>query len=279
MLWEELSAFNFEESVKECEGVCILPIGCIEKHGNHLPLGTDMYTAQAVCKAAAEREPAIVFPYYFIGQISEARHYPGTVAASHKLLMENLLEMCDEIARNGLKKIVIMSSHGGNGSFLPFFAQEMPRLNRDYCVYTGYISTYSDEQQKTIAELSGTTDFGQHAGMTETAVMMHLRPDLIHMEWQDPAEGTSMERLAEIEAQNLYSGFNWYAKFPAHFAGNPSLASAEIGAAIFDMVVNNTADAIKAVKADTMSPGFVKEFAKFSQNPSRSFEHPHEGDC
>ena len=273
MLWEELSALQFEEAAKKSKGVCILPIGCIEKHGNHLPLGTDMYVAQAVCKAAAEREPAVVFPYYFMGQISEARHYPGTVAASHKLLMECLLEMCDEIARNGLKKILIMSGHGGNNYFLPFFAQEMPRLDRDYCVYTGHVSSLSDDQRKKIAEMSGTTDFGQHAGMTETSLIMLLRSDLVNMKQQDPAEGTMLGRLPEIEKQNLFTGFNWYANFPAHFAGDPSPASADIGAAIFDMAVGNVVNAIKAVKADTMSPQFVKEFAEHGKNPSAALKH------
>lgn len=274
MLWEELSALTFAQAVKKSDGVCVLPIGCIEKHANHLPLGTDMYVAQAVCKAAAEREPALVFPYYFLGQIAEARHYPGTVAASHRLLMESLLEICDEIARNGLKKILIMSGHGGNRYFLPFFAQEMPRLDRDYCVYTGYVSDYTEEQEQQIINLSGADDFGQHAGMTETAIMMHIRPDLVHMEQQDPAEGASMGRLANIEKHNLNSGFNWYANFPAHFSGDPTPASPEIGAAIFAMAVDHVAGAIKAIKEDTMSPRLAKEFAAYGKNPDAGRKHP-----
>jgi len=275
MLWEELSTPQFEKAVRKSEGVCILPIGCLEKHANHLPLGTDMYTSRSVCKAAAEREAAIVFPYYFLGQIAEARHYPGTIAASHKLIMECLLEICDEIARNGLKKILIMSGHGGNLSFLSFFAQEMPRLDRDYCVYTGFIANYTDEQNEKIAELAGITDFGLHAGMIETALMMHLRPDLVHMNEQDPAEGISMERLADIENCNLFTGFGWYAKYPAHFSGDHTTATKEVGAAIFEMTVANVTDALKAIKADKMSPRFAKEFAEYSKNPSAGLKHPY----
>ena len=99
MLWEELTAKEFPDCVKESEGICVLPIGVLEKHGNHLPVGTDMYTGQAVCKKAAEMEKSIVFPYYFLGQIAEARHFPGCISASHRLLMGALREMCDEICR------------------------------------------------------------------------------------------------------------------------------------------------------------------------------------
>ena len=275
MLWEDLTAPMFEEAVKTCEGVCVLPIGCLEKHGNHLPLGTDMFNINAVCKAAAEREPAIVFPYYFLSQITEARHYPGTIAASHKLIMECLLEMCDEIARNGLKKILIMSGHGGNGYFLPFFSQEFPRLDRDYNVYTGFVGHYTDDQIKRIVEMAGTEDFGDHAGMTETAIMMHLRPDLVHLDEQDPAEGVSMERLKEIGECSLVTAFDWYAKYPAHMAGDPTPATKEIGAAIIEMTVSNVAGAIKAIKADTKSSRFAKENSDYGRNPSADLVHPH----
>jgi creatinine amidohydrolase len=273
MLWEELTAPNFEKAVLECEGVCVLPIGVLEKHGNHLPLGTDMYTSRAICQAAAEKESAMVFPYYFFGQIAEARHYPGTICVSHSMMMENLLAVCDEISRNGLKKIIIMSGHGGNNSFLPFFAQEMPRLARDYCVYTGYAARLTSQQQKKIAEAAGSSDFGQHAGLTETATVMHLCPDLVHTADQIPDEGKSQARLSEIEQNDLFTGFNWYANYPYHFAGDPQLATPELGAMIFDALVENVANAIQAVKADTMSPQFVKEFAAYGQHPQAGLTH------
>jgi len=158
MLWEELTAGNFQQNINESSSVCLLPIGVLEKHGNHLPLGTDMITGQAVSKKAAELEKSIVFPYYFFGQIAEAKHYPGCIAASHKLIMEALLEMCDEIHRNGFKKIIICSSHGGNNHFLPFFLQQMPGMNRSYNAYTYFIPRLKDDQKKIICETAKTDD-------------------------------------------------------------------------------------------------------------------------
>lgn len=227
-----------------------------------------MYTSTAICKAAAETEPAIVFPYYFFGQIAEAMHYPGTLAVSHNKMMETLLAVCDEIARNGIKKIVILSGHGGNGHFLPFFAQEMPRLNRDYQVYTGDAVYLTADQRKEIQQTAGATDLGQHAGLAETALMMYLQPGLIHTQTQDPAEGKDQKRLADIKKENLFTGFNWYASFPNHYAGDHSLASPELGKKIFDMAVANAVQKIKAVKADTESHKLINEFAKRAKAPT-----------
>jgi creatinine amidohydrolase len=267
MLWEELTAPNFEKAVKDCGGVCVLPIGVLEKHGNHLPLGTDMYTSQAVCKAAAEKEPSIVFPYYFLGHIATARHYPGTISISNSMMMDVLLAMCDEISRNGLKKILIMSGHGGNRNFLPFFAQEMPRLDRDYSVYTGYVGNTTEAQNKELAEASGSDDFGQHAGLKETAMIMHIRKDLVHDGVQDPKEGESLGRLDSVHKAGLFSGFSWYSNFPNHIAGNPALATPELGKLVFGHAVENVVKAIKAVKDDNVSLKLAEEYIGRGQNP------------
>ena len=259
MRWEALTAPQFAAAAKD--GVCVLPIGVLEKHGNHLPLGTDMYTSVAICNAAAQIEPAIVFPYYFMGQIAEARHYPGTIAVSHQMMMDNLLAMCDEIARNGIKKILIMSGHGGNAHFLPFFAQEMPKLERDYQVYTGFAVGLTSEQRNEIAETAGHDDLGQHAGLSETALMMHLHPDLIQTDKQPPAEGSDLKRLAEVTQTGLFTGYNWYASFPNHYAGDHTRATPEIGKRVFEMAVANTVAKIRAVKNDTKSLPLIAEYA------------------
>ena len=273
MLWENLTVLQFKQAVADT-GVCIIPLGVLEKHGNHLPLGTDMFTARAVCQAAAENEPAIVFPYYFMGQISEARHFPGTIAVSHQSMMQNLLEMCDEIARNGLKKILIMSGHGGNNSFLPFFAQQFTHTERDYCVYTGFVGNYSGAQRKQIQEKARKQDLGAHAGILETSMIMHLCPDLVQMQDQDPTEGESLGRLNNIASHNLSTGFNWYASFPAHFAGDPTGASGELGKMVFDMAVSNVTAQIKAIKEDDVSPRLIKEFAEYGKNPLATPSRP-----
>jgi creatinine amidohydrolase len=267
MLWEELKANHFSDSIKESGGVCLLPIGVLEKHGNHLPVGTDMYIGRAGVERAAETEAAVVFPYYFLGQIAEARHFKGTIAASHRLIMDALLEMCDEIHRNGFQKIVIVSSHGGNIHFLPFFAQEMPRLDREYNVYTCFLWDLKKERVDAISDFAKTTDLGFHAGLTETSLIMHLRPDLVDMSAQDPKEGSSLERLADLRNKDVFTGFNWYAEYPHHFAGDPSPSSPQLGEMIFNILCEHMVEIIRSVKADDVSEKMIREFAQAGKKP------------
>ena len=264
MLWEELSVLEFEAGVKQSEGVCILPIGVIEKHGNHLPLGTDMYIVSAVAKRAAEMSPAVVFPYYFLGQIAEARHVIGTLAASHRLIMDALLEMCDEIYRNGFTKILILNGHGGNEAFLPFFAQQMPGLNRPYTVYTRFVNAISDEQLKEIQTRSGEFDMGNHAGFSETSLIMHLCPNLVHMQRHDATQVASLDRLKTLRDLDVFTGFNWYAEYPHHVAGAATLASPKHGKFIFDILCENTANVLNAIKADHESLALIEEFNRLT---------------
>jgi len=262
MLWEELSSKGFEAGVEKCGGLCVLPIGVLEKHGDHLPLGTDMYIAIEVVKEAVKKSPAVVFPYYFMGQIAEAKHVKGTIAPSHQFIMDSLLEMCDEIYRNGFTKILILSGHGGNSHFLPFFAQMMPGINRPYSVYTGFIHSMSDDDVKKIQAHTGIDDMGDHAGFGETALMMHLRPDLVDMDNVKVEESVSLGRLNDIGKAGVYSGFWWYAAYPNHFAGDPSEATAAYGKFMFDMLVENVAGVIDTVKADDVSLPLIEEFNK-----------------
>ena len=266
MLWENLTAPQFKQAVEDT-GLCILPVGVLEKHGNHLPLGTDMFTVREICIAAAEKEQAVVFPYYFMTQISEARHFHGTIAVSHHMMMDNLLAMCDEISRNGFKKILIANGHGGNNSFLPFFTQEMPKLGRDYCVYVCRGGNYTDEQTAQIKKAADATDLGSHAGVTETAMMMHLVPELVHPDQQDPTKSYPLGKLDSLKAYNITTGFDWYADYPDHFAGDYTGATPELGKMIFGMAVENMVGTIKAIKSDDMSPQLVREYAGYGNDP------------
>src|ERR1700719_978439 len=121
--WEELTAPDFVQAIHQAQGVCVLPFGIIEKHGPHLPLGTDLLDVRFAVTNAVKQEYAVVFPEYYFGQIFEARQQPGTVAYSLSTQLTLLQETVAEMARNGCKKIVVVNGHGGNNSLLPLFAQ------------------------------------------------------------------------------------------------------------------------------------------------------------
>src|SRR5216110_3315487 len=133
--WEGLTAEDFRQAIQQSKGTCLLPFGILEKHGPHLPLGTDLLNVRYAALHATEQEFAVVFPEYYFGQIFEAKHEPGTVAYSVELQLKLLQETTDEMARNGCKKIVIVNGHGGNEHLLPYFAQTQLEAPHDYVVY------------------------------------------------------------------------------------------------------------------------------------------------
>src|ERR1700731_1619677 len=133
--WEDLTADDFRSAIKQSQGTCLLPFGILEKHGPHLPLGTDLLNVRYAALHAAEQNYVVVFPEYYFGQIFEAKHEPGTLAYSADLQLKLLQETTDEMARNGCKKIIIVNGHGGNEYLLPYFAQTQLQKPHDYVVY------------------------------------------------------------------------------------------------------------------------------------------------
>src|SRR6201997_2262009 len=133
--WEELTGPDFVQAIKQSQDVCLLPFGIIEKHGPHLPLGTDLLDVRFAVMNAVQQEYAVVFPEYYFGQIFEAQQEPGTVAYSLSTQLTLLQETVKEMARNGCKKVVSVNGHGGNIALLPLFAQSQLAPPRAYVVY------------------------------------------------------------------------------------------------------------------------------------------------
>src|SRR6201994_2168627 len=90
--WEELTAADFRDAIAQAKGTCLLPFGILEKHGPHLPLGTDLLNVRYASLQATSQEYAVVFPEYYFGQIFEAKHEPGTIAYSMELQLRLLQE-------------------------------------------------------------------------------------------------------------------------------------------------------------------------------------------
>lgn len=262
MLWEELSSESLKIATEQCGRVCILPVGVIERHGDHLPLGTDMYIGRTVAQKAAECETAVVFPYYFMGQIMEGAHYAGTIAYQGEMIFKLLEETCEEISRNGFDKILIVSSHGGNLAFFDFFSQSMLGKARKYVVYVTSVLSLKEAQIAQLKDRFGDIELtpGKHAGLKETALMLAIAPNLVHMERQDKKQGISQDQDSHLTEEDISSGFSWYSRYPYHYAGNHLGATAEIGREILDMNVRNLTQAIKSVKEDRIIPKLAEKF-------------------
>ena len=258
--WEELTAADFRGAIQESKGTCLLPFGILEKHGAHLPLGTDLLDVRYAAVHAAQQEYAVVFPQYYFGQIFEAQHEPGTVAYSSHLQLELLQETTDEMARNGCKKVMIVNGHGGNENLLPFFAQTQLDKPRDYVVYVLPLI-----ESPAAGPPAKKTELDMHGGESETSKMLVARPDLVHM---DRAKSESGADQAHLDLPDpLYTAIWWYARFPNHYSGDGSAATVERGQ--FEMKNWQAAivKAIRAVKADDKSLQLQNEFFEKTKHP------------
>jgi len=256
MKWEELTAPEFERAVRTVQQTCLVPIGVIEKHGEHLPLGTDCLTGRAVAEAAVQIEPAIIFPLYYFGQIHEGKHQPGAIAVKFRLMFDLLDDVCEEIARNGLKKIVLLNGHGGNNSLLLTFVQSMLERKREYVVYLIGLSAYSPMASAEWKAMRETTVDG-HAGELETSAMLFSHPDLVKMA-EIADNGQPQKRCAHLTGLN--TPISWYADYPNHYAGDGRRGTKEKGRFIIEYAAQKVAAFLKVVKADMTAPALQEEF-------------------
>jgi creatinine amidohydrolase len=266
MRWEELTGDRFVEAVEECQGVCLVPMSVVERHGHHLPLGTDTYIGREVCRRAAELEPAIVFPDYIFTQIPEARHLAGTIAIDGELMVRLLDNVCREIARNGLKKVVLVNSHGGNLGLLALFNMLPLYSPRDYVVFV--VQPFGPGVAAVEVPWERSSD--GHAGPGETSMIAKVRPDLVHMEHVPTNdEGQARDRLRALREAGVQTGIWWYADHPTHYQGDAHPATAEAGDRLFDAMAQTVARAVRAIKQDTEARRLQDEFFAASASPGR----------
>jgi creatinine amidohydrolase len=258
--WEELTAAEFREAIQLSKGTCLLPFGILEKHGPHLPLGTDLLNVRHASMEATQKEYALVFPQYYFGQIFEAKHEPGTVAYSIELQLKLLQETTVEMARNGCKKIVIVNGHGGNEHLLPFFAQSQLDRQHDYVVYV-----LDGERSRPGGPTKKSTGIDYHAGENETSNTMVSRPDLVHLERAASESGSDQKPVKLPE--DVYTGIWWYARFPNHYSGDGSAATRELGEWNMNHWIAAIVEAIRAVKADDQSLKLQNEFYEKTKHP------------
>ena len=258
--WEELTAADFRQGIQQSKGACLLPFGILEKHGPHLPLGTDLLNVRYASLQAAAQEYAVVFPEYYFGQIFEAKHEAGTVAYSAELQLRLLQETTDEMARNGCKKIIIVNGHGGNEHLLPFFAQSQLDNPHDYVVYV-----LAGGRRRDGGPPRKSTAVDYHAGENETSNTMVSHPDLVHIDRAANESGADQKR--QNLPENLYTGIWWYARFPNHYSGDGSVATKELGEWNMKGWIDGIVESIRAVKADDASLKLQNEFYEKSKHP------------
>ena len=239
-LWlDELSTTEAAQAAKEGR-VVIFPIGSVEEHGNHLPLGTDSVQPEYIATEVAKRTGCLIAPPFRYGICNATRNFAGTITIQFDTLYKLALDVLSELVRNGFNRMIVMSGHAGNSHMvaLRLAAQEVVVKNDETPqkskVRIMVLSDF-DFAEELSQELANPKD--GHAGTIETSRMMAIRPDLIKAEGK--ADVWRMPRFEVLAHPELF--------FPSGVNGDPTAASAEKGQKINEYVISEVEKLVKTL--------------------------------
>ena len=268
MEWQNLREEEFEGAVKESGGLCIVPIGCVEKHGQHLPVGIDTQVVNYICLEAAKKEPVTVFPPLYFGDIMGHTIARGGIMFSAELLLQLLKEITSEIARNGFKKILFVNGHGGNPPMLSFFTRSTQYSLKDYVVcwrndYTYQVNHLVEDLDKGVVfpeltdeDIAYVRDFVYskklkgHACLNETAIMMAINGENVKLERCQAESGLPTHRTDYLKETGVLSSTRfWGVEYPNSYQGDhPMGANERIGKVLLRKRVEQQAEACRLLK-------------------------------
>ncbi|SDZ61411.1 creatinine amidohydrolase [Evansella caseinilytica] len=160
--------------------VAILPVGAVEAHGPHLPLGTDNVLAERLAGRLAEQVDALVLPILPYGQVWSLRHFPGSITIRNQSLIDIVVDIGKSLYTQGIELFVIVNGHLGNGTALKEAARELydacPELKVVYLFYPGM-----QKAAKKVRETPALHDAYFHACELETSFMLYLAPEYVNM--------------------------------------------------------------------------------------------------
>lgn len=238
MRWEELSSPDVAALDRE-RVVVVLPLGSVEQHGYHMPLGTDTMLAHAVSLAAAARagETTVLPPPWF-GFSAHHMRFPGTITLRAETLMALAGDIVGSLVEHGFRRILIVNGHGGNAGVIDVLASTLG--HRHYGAARLAALTYFQLARREIEELRRSKTGGMgHACEFETAIVQHLRPELVTVAkaqtaYPDPGSSYLTTDLLGASAIRVYHDFSDLS--PSGTFGDPALANPEAGAAFFEAV-------------------------------------------
>lgn len=260
MQWAHLTAADLREACKTTNGAAALPIGSLERHADHLPLGTDSLAVERKVLAAARLEPVVVLPTLYYTHVKEMKNSLGAIALQTNLLIQMVENICDEASRNGFKKTILVNGHGGNRYWLPLLMMDLCDADKDYAAF--YLQLRGLKEP--IDQLRDSSVSEAHAGEMETSTLLYLYPDLVKMDRLAADPGLPRD-VPELPA---YTPIEWYSWYPDAYAGDARPATAEKGRKAFDIQVQAMAKAFAQIKANTHVLEHVTRFSRDKRSPT-----------
>ena len=240
--WTDIDALEDKENT-----VIVLPVGAIEQHGPHMPCATDSIIAAGFVGKALEMLPDNIPAYGLApityGKSDEHIHFPGTVTLTGELLLHTIQEIGESIYRAGFRKLLMINAHGGQPQPLEMAARELRLRHGDYMVITRspwsipFDSSFIPEKEHQLA---------MHAGHAETAALMALAPDTLHM---DRAEAHFPEPFPcpSLTTGRLAAAWASYDFGPTGVIGDPTGATPEQGFQILQELGSGWAQVITEI--------------------------------
>ena len=218
--------------------IAVLPLAATEQHGPHLPLATDVLIANAylarVRELLPENVPAIFLPVEPVGISTEHIDYPGTQTLATDVALKRWTTIGEDIARRGVRKLVIITSHGGNSAAMMLVAQDL-RAHRKLFVVTTSWSRLSGADKLFPAD---EVRHGIHGGAIETSIMLARYPARVRGDAiaDFPASSIAMEQQYRWLSTQRPAPFAWQAQDlnPSGAVGNATLAVAAKGEQLID---------------------------------------------
>jgi creatinine amidohydrolase len=222
--WEDLTMPGFE-ALKQKTQTVILPLGALEEHGPHLPLGTDAFHALEVVRRVADLRPVLVAPPLFYGMCRSTREHPGTVSISGDSFRALLLDLGREFYRQGWRNLIFISGHAG-GTHISAVVEAAERLLVELPEAKIAVVNLLELLREVLADKPELvhTKGDSHAGEVETAIMMAAYPHLVR--GTAPEEWPSFPKYVLVRDKRRY--------WPGGVWGNPGPATAAQGEAILE---------------------------------------------
>lgn len=217
--WDHLTMTAFQELRLKVRTV-ILPIGSVEEHGPHLPLGTDAFHAIELARRVSELKPVLVAPPVYYGLCRSTREHPGTVSLSSETLKALVVELGREFHRQGLRNLLFLSGHAG-GTHMAAITDAGERLLEEFPEVRVAVVNILDVLREVLGAAPDlvSTRGDAHAGEVETALMLAVHPHLV--KGTAPAEWPAFPKYLLVrDKTKCWPGGVW---------GDPARASAGQG--------------------------------------------------
>lgn len=221
---------KFSKNLEKSE-VVIVPIGSLEAHGKHLPLGTDIFSPRMICERLENTigEKIWIAPEVPYGQSDYLAVYPGTVTIPSEVMAEYLFHVGKSLFNNGLTKIIFMNGHGGNLVALKLAAEKLARIDATVVIVNWWLD-YSKE-------ILDITETQGHAGEDETSAILYYDEKLVEM--------NNLNINPYKPLYKVYFKERGHVVLKHAITGDPTHASKEKGEKIFDMLEDKLIDLIK----------------------------------